>query len=55
MATKWAKKETAQAVDKKGKDLLSECEMKRLLDAGKGGRYGRRDYHDAPHGLTDTG
>jgi type 1 fimbriae regulatory protein FimB len=44
MATKRAKKQTAQAVDKKGKDFLTEGEMKRLLDAAKGGRYGARDY-----------
>jgi len=44
MATKRAKKPTAGAVDKKGKDFLTEGEMKRLLDAAKGGRYGRRDY-----------
>jgi len=44
MATKRAKKRTTQAVDKKGKDFLTEGEMKRLLDAAKGGRYGLRDY-----------
>jgi type 1 fimbriae regulatory protein FimB len=44
MATKRAKKQTAQAVDKKGKDFLTEGEMKRLLDAAKGGRYGQRDH-----------
>jgi type 1 fimbriae regulatory protein FimB len=44
MATKRAKKQAAQAVDTKGKDFLTEGEMKRLLDAAKGGRYGQRDY-----------
>ena len=44
MATKRAKKPTAEAVDKKGKDFLTEGEMKRLLDAAKGGRYGQRDH-----------
>jgi integrase len=44
MATKRAKKQTTQAVDKKGKDFLTEGEMRRLLDAAKGGRYGQRDY-----------
>jgi site-specific recombinase XerD len=44
MATKTAKKRTPQAVDKKGKDFLTEGEMKRLLDAAKGGRYGSRDH-----------
>lgn len=44
MATKRAKKQTAQAVDKKGKDFLTEGEMKRLLDAAKGDRYGARDH-----------
>lgn len=44
MATKRAKKQTAQAVDKKGKDFLTEGEMKRLLDAAKGSRYGTRDH-----------
>ena len=44
MATKRAKKRTTQAVDMKGKDFLTEGEMKRLLDAAKGGRYGSRDY-----------
>jgi integrase len=44
VATKRAKKQTVQAVDKKGKDFLTEGEMKRLLDAAKGGRYGRRDH-----------
>jgi integrase len=44
MATKRAKKQTAQAVDKKGKDFLTEGEMKHLLDAAKGGRYGQRDF-----------
>lgn len=44
MATKSAKKQTAQAVDKKDKDFFIEGEMKRLLDATKGGRYGLRDY-----------
>jgi type 1 fimbriae regulatory protein FimB len=44
MATKRAKKQTAQAVDKKGKDFLTEGEMKRLLDAAKGGRYSARDH-----------
>jgi type 1 fimbriae regulatory protein FimB len=43
MTTKRSKKQTAQAVDKKGKDFLTEGEMKRLLDAAKGGRYGQRD------------
>jgi hypothetical protein len=33
MATKRAKKETAEAIDKKGKDFLIEGEIKRLLDA----------------------
>ena len=36
MAMKRAKKQTAEAVDKKGKDFLTEGEMKRLLDAAKG-------------------
>jgi type 1 fimbriae regulatory protein FimB len=44
MATKRAKKQTARAVDKKGKDFLTEGEMKRLLDAAKSGRYGARDH-----------
>lgn len=44
MATKRTKKQTAEAVDKKGKDFLTEGEMKRLLDAAKGSRYGQRDY-----------
>jgi type 1 fimbriae regulatory protein FimB len=44
MVTKRAKKQTAEAVDKKGKDFLTEGEMKRLLDAAKGGRYGQRDH-----------
>jgi integrase len=44
MTTKRAKKQTAEAVDKKGKDFLTEGEMKRLLDAAKGGRYGQRDH-----------
>src|ERR1044072_5061784 len=42
MAMKRAKKQTTEAVDKKGKDFLTEGEMKRLLDAAKGGRYGAR-------------
>lgn len=44
MSTKRAKKSAADAVDKRGKDFLTEGEMKRLLDAAKGGRYGQRDY-----------
>jgi type 1 fimbriae regulatory protein FimB len=44
MAIKKAKKRTNQAVDKKGKDFLTEGEMKRLLDAAKGSRYGTRDH-----------
>jgi type 1 fimbriae regulatory protein FimB len=44
MVTKRAKKQTAQAVDKKGKDFLTEGEMKRWLDAAKGSRYGMRDH-----------
>jgi type 1 fimbriae regulatory protein FimB len=44
MATKMAKKQAADAVDKKGRDFLTEGEMKRLLDAAKGGRYGQRDH-----------
>jgi site-specific recombinase XerD len=44
MVTKRAKKQTAQAVDKKGKDFLTEGEMKRLLDGAKGSRYGARDH-----------
>jgi site-specific recombinase XerD len=44
MATKKSKTQATQAVDKKGKDFLTEGEMKRLLDAAKGGRYGQRDY-----------
>ena len=40
MTTKRAKKQPAQAIDRKGKDFLTEGEMKRLLDAAKGGRYG---------------
>jgi integrase len=44
MVTKRAKKQTAQAVDKKSKDFLTEGEMKRLLDAAKGSRYGARDH-----------
>jgi hypothetical protein len=44
MATKRAKKQTAQAINKKGKDFLTEGEMKRLLDATKGGGYRQRDY-----------
>ena len=44
MVTKRAKKRTTQAVDKKGKNFLTEGEMKRLLGAAKGGRYGARDY-----------
>jgi type 1 fimbriae regulatory protein FimB len=44
MATKRTKKLTTEAVDKKGKDFLTEGEMKRLLDAAKGGRYGQRDH-----------
>jgi hypothetical protein len=43
MATKRSKKQTAEAVDKKGGDFLTEGEMKRLLDAAKGSRYGQRD------------
>jgi len=44
MTTKRVKKRTTQAIDKKGKDFLTEGEMKRLLDAAKGGRYGQRDH-----------
>jgi integrase len=44
MATKRTKKQAAEAVDKKGKDFLTEGEMKRLLDAAKGGRYGQRNH-----------
>jgi integrase len=44
MVSKRIRKQVAQAVDKKGKDFLTEGEMKRLLDAAKGGRYGQRDY-----------
>jgi integrase len=44
MATKRVRKTAPQAVDKEGKDFLAEGEMKRLLNAAKGGRYGARDY-----------
>ncbi|HEY0101417.1 MAG TPA: tyrosine-type recombinase/integrase [Pyrinomonadaceae bacterium] len=44
MVTKRVKKPVPQAVDRKGKDFLTEGEMKRMLDAAKGGRYGVRDY-----------
>lgn len=44
MATKRAKKQTAEAVEKRGKDFLTEGEMMRLLDAANGGRYGLRDH-----------
>lgn len=32
------------AVDKKGKDFLTEGKMKRLLEAAKDSSYGQRDY-----------
>lgn len=44
MTTKRTKKPDAGAVDKQGKDFLTEGEMKRLLDAAKGGRHGQRDH-----------
>ena len=44
MATKRVKREAAEAIDKKGKDFLTEGEIKRLLDAAKGSRYGQRDH-----------
>jgi hypothetical protein len=43
MPTKRTRKQAPQAVDRKGKDFLTEGEMKLLLDAAKGGRYGQRD------------
>lgn len=33
MATKRAKQQTAEAIDKKGKDFLTEGEMKRLINS----------------------
>jgi hypothetical protein len=52
MATKRAKKQTAQAVDKNGKDFLTEGEMKRLLD---GEQYGRGCCEKAPPSLARDG
>jgi type 1 fimbriae regulatory protein FimB/type 1 fimbriae regulatory protein FimE len=44
MVTKSTQKHASQAVDKKGKNFLTEGEMKRLLDAAKGSRYWQRDH-----------
>jgi type 1 fimbriae regulatory protein FimB len=37
-------KENGAAVDRRGKDFLTETEMKRFLDAARHSRYGVRDY-----------
>jgi type 1 fimbriae regulatory protein FimB len=37
-------KTKSQAVDRRGKDFLTEAEMKRFLDAARGARHGARDH-----------
>jgi integrase len=37
-------KREKQTVDSRGKDFLTEAEMKRFLDAARRGRHGIRDY-----------
>jgi type 1 fimbriae regulatory protein FimB len=38
------RKTKSQAVDHRGKDFLTEAEMKRFLDAARGARHGARDH-----------
>jgi type 1 fimbriae regulatory protein FimB/type 1 fimbriae regulatory protein FimE len=38
------KKREKQAVDDRGKDFLTEAEMRRFLEAARHGRHGTRDY-----------
>jgi integrase len=38
------KKREKQTVDSRGKDFLTEAEMKRFLEAARHGRHGIRDY-----------
>jgi type 1 fimbriae regulatory protein FimB len=39
-----AEKRKDDLVDPRGKDFLTEAEMKRFLDAARGGRHGVRDH-----------
>src|SRR5262252_1782980 len=38
------KKPAKQTVDSRGKDFLTEAEMRRFLEAARHGRHGTRDY-----------
>jgi hypothetical protein len=38
------KKQKTQAVDTRGKNFLTEAEIKRFLAAARGGRHGGRDF-----------